>query len=336
MVKLLSLADINALIKKVGILQFYNQLIDRLNGDYVRWDEFHKSPRHAIHYPHGVMELMPIGDDDFYAYKFVNGHPNNPKDNKLTVAALGMLAEVPNGYPLMLTEMTLLTAFRTAATSALVSQYMCRKNCDTMGIIGTGAQGEFQVLAHHARLGCKTIKYFDIDSAAMEKFAKNLADFNLDLIPCHSAKEAVTGVDLITTATADKKSTQILSADWIKPGMHINGIGGDCPGKTELDLELVTNNKIVVEYLPQTEIEGEIQHLDEQHIYAELWELASGEKAGRENDEEITIFDSVGFALEDYSILRLVYDLAQEHNLGSMQDLIPELDDPKDLYSLLK
>jgi ornithine cyclodeaminase len=126
---------------------------------------------------------------------------------------------------------------------------------------------------------------------------------------------------------------------WIKPGVHINGLGGDCPGKTEFELPILYRGKIVVEYTPQSAIEGEIQRLSSEQVksmvYAEYWELITGKKPGRENDEEVTIYDSVGFALEDYSVLRLVYDLAMKYNLGQDLDLIPPIADPKDLISVL-
>ena len=336
MTKLVTIHDIQAIIGKVGILDFFRQLIDRLESDYARWDDFYKSPRHAIHYPHGVMELMPTSDDDYYTYKFVNGHPNNPIDNKMTVVALGMLAEVKNGYPLMLSEMTLLTALRTAATSALAAKFMAKSQSETLAMIGTGSQAEFQTLAMKAIFPIKTVRYFDIDTAAMEKFAANMAEYDIKLMPCKSAEETVSGCDIITTATADKKASRILQQAWIQPGMHINGVGGDCPGKTELDPALLSKAKIVIEFLPQTKVEGEIQNTGNNAIYAEMWELASKQKPGRENDEEITIFDSVGFALEDYSVLRLIYDLAKQQHVGESINMIPSLSNPKDLFLLLK
>lgn len=140
-----------------------------------------------------------------------------------------------------------------------------------------------------------------------------------------------TNSDVITTATAQKGNQKILEASWIKEGLHINKIGGDSPGKTELDPELIPKCKIVVELLEQTKIEGEIQQVNAK-IYAALWELAAGKKKGRESDKEITLFDSVGFALEDYSVLRLVHELAEEHDIGCQLTMIPDISDPKNLF----
>jgi len=330
-VRVVTVSDIQTLISKVGVNPFFAQFIAALEKEYARWDLFHKSPRHAIQVDQGVMEVMPICDDALYAFKFVNGHPYNTGKKKLTVAALGLLAEIKSGYPLMISEMTLLTAFRTAATSALAAKYLAKKNIKSVGIIGVGAQSEFQVMAQKALFDIQTVKYFDIDNKAMDKFACNLKKYGLNLIACSDARAVLEGVDIITTATAAKSQAQILNSEWIHPGLHINSIGGDCPGKTELDKKILSQTKIVVEYLPQSKVEGEIQQLNAT-IYAELWELIVGIKKGRESDAEITLFDSVGFAIEDFAILKFVYALAVENNLGTEMNLIPELDNPKNLF----
>ena len=335
MLKIITLPDIKKLIHLIGIPDFFNALILSIETEYGRWHAFEKSPRHGIGSSHGVIELMPIADDAFYSVKFVNGHPNNPKKNKLNVVGVGVLADVETGYPLLISEMTLLTAFRTAATSALAAKYLAQKNSKAIGIIGTGAQSEFQVLAQHAQFHVDTVKYFDIDQNAMKKFASHLSDQSFKLIPCENARDTVKDVDIITTATATKGVATILTEDMLHPGLHINGIGGDCAGKTELDKKIVERAKIVVEYLPQTKIEGEIQQIHKP-IYAELWELVTHKKPGRENNTEVTLFDSVGFAIEDFATLKFIYTLCEKNNLGTMVDLIPSLSNPKDLFGLLK
>lgn len=336
MIKVITIPDIQTLISKVGLKHFFLALIDALEKEFSRWEHFQKSPRHASHFNQGVIELMPTCDDEFYSFKYVNGHPNNTSSKKLTVVAIGLLADVKSGYPLMISEMTLLTAFRTAATSALAAKYLARKNVKHIGIIGTGAQSEFQVLAQSALFDIETVKYFDIDPRAMKKFHDNLKDRSFQLIACNNATEVVLGVDMITTATATKGSSKILSLDALKAGLHINGIGGDCPGKTELDPSILSHAKIAVEFLPQSKVEGEIQHLESgSKVHAELWELVTGKKKGRESESEITLFDSVGFAIEDFAILKLVRELAIKYHIGTEMDLIPALTDPKNLFGVL-
>jgi len=333
--KLITTTNLCALVRHIGLEAFNARLLHALEQDFARWQEFHLSPRHATHYPHGVIELMPCADDRLYSFKYVNGHPANPIQGKLCVVALGMLAEVESGYPLMLCEMTWLTALRTASTAALGAKHLARVNSRSLGIIGTGAQSEFQVMALAGVCPLETVRYFDIDPDAMAKFARNLAGRDLELIPCSTAAEAVEGVDLVVTATAAKHKDRILTDGMIGPGVHIHGLGGDCPGKTELDPALLDRVKIVVEYSPQSREEGEIQNRPHANIHAELWELVTGRRPGRETDEEVTLMDSVGFALEDYSALRLVHELVQETGMGDEVALLPDLADPKDLFGPL-
>lgn len=336
MVRLITVDDIKRLIRKVTLPVFMRRLIDRLDEDFADWSNFNKMPRIATHVDHGVLELMPICNEHYYSFKFVNGHPKNPTKEKLTVTAVGMLADTVTGYPLLISEMTLLTAIRTAATSAVAAKYLARKNSSVFAIIGCGAQSEFQVLAHQCVLPIEQINYYDTDPQAMEKFARNLKGQKLKLNPCRSVSEAVQQADVVTTATALKKRVSVLTRDDLKPGMHINGIGGDCPGKTELDARILAHTKMVVELFEQTQMEGELQNFEKKAIHAELWELASGKKSGRENNEEITLFDSVGFALEDYSVLRLVHTFAEALHIGHMMEMIPEMENPKDLYGFLE
>jgi ornithine cyclodeaminase len=148
----------------------------------------------------------------------------------------------------------------------------------------------------------------------------------------------VQGADIVTTVTADKRNATILTPDMIVPGMHVNAVGGDCPGKTELhaDILLRPDARVVVEFAPQSRIEGEIQQLSADFPVIELTDVVTARKPGRANDREVTIFDSVGFALQDFSALRYLHRLHQQRRgTRAAIDLIPDLDDPKDLFSLL-
>lgn len=335
MIKIIGISDLKSVLKQITLKHFLLELIQRLQRDFSRWDEFKKTPRHAIYYPGGVIELMPISDNDRYSFKYVTGHPGNTLNNKINVVALGLLSETSTGYPLCISEMTLLTALRTAATSAMAAAYLVKPNAQSMAIIGAGAQAEFQILAHYWHLNISRINYYDHDPQAMAKLADNLAGLGLHLHAARNVEDAIDNVEIITTATAAKIKNQVLIQEWIQPGQLINAIGGDCPGKTELDVRILQHSKVVVESFEQTRHEGEIQQLYDS-VYAELWEIISGKKPGRKNPEDVFVFDSVGFALEDFTILNYVYELCLEYNLGQDQDLIPHLANPKDLYGLIK
>ncbi|HET7524593.1 MAG TPA: ornithine cyclodeaminase, partial [Burkholderiaceae bacterium] len=284
----------------------------------------------------GVIELMPISDGTQYSFKYVNGHPGNTLLGLPTVMAFGVLADVATGQPELLSELTLTTALRTAATSALAARWLARPGSRTMALIGNGAQAEFQALAFHHLLGVDEIRLFDIDPAATVKLQHNLRHLpQLKLLACDSTAEAVRGADIVTTATAEKTRAAILTPEMIAPGMHINAIGGDCPGKTELHPDVLRMARVVVEYEPQTRIEGDIQQLPADFAVTELWQVLHGLAAGRNGAREITVFDSVGFALEDFSALRWLRDRALALGLGTPLHLVPDLQDPKNLYAAL-
>lgn len=323
------------LVLRIGVERFLIELAAHLEQDFARWESFERTPRLASHSPGGVIELMPISDETLYGFKYVNGHPANTHAGLQTVAAFGMLADVATGYPVLLTEMTILTALRTAATSALAAKHLAPAGARTMAVIGNGAQAEFQALAFKALLGIDHLRLYDIDPAASAKCARNLAGQGFDIAVCHSAEEAVLGAQIITTATADKQRAIILSDNMIGAGVHINAVGGDCPGKTELHADILRRAAIFVEHEPQTRIEGEIQQLAADHPVTELWEVLTGHHGGRSDQRQITLFDSVGFAMEDFSALRYVHAHVLRTGLYEDLDMIADPDDPRDLFGML-
>ena len=335
--KYIDLPTMAKYLKSVGAETVIKRLVPYLEEDYKRWNDFDKVPRMAHHSPVGVIELMLIGDSKTYSFKYVNGHPENPKHNFLTVMAIGVLAEVRTGFPLLLSELTLTTAVRTAATSVMAAKYLAKPNPKKMALIGNGCQSEFQALGFHHILGVEEIYCYDVDPAATDKLMDNLKGVKgLKLIKCSSTKEACKGVDIITTITADKKNAIIITPDMVEPGMHMNAVGGDCPGKTELDSKVLFMGDVYVEFEPQSRIEGEIQHMDDNFKVTEIWNVIKTGKPINRKPDEITIFDSVGFALEDFSILRLMYDIAKDENVGIPQELVPVLKNPKNLYGMLR
>ena len=331
----LSAPDVIELVRRRGVESCLRGMADYLHADFLRWGAFDKSARVASHSRDGVIELMPIADGQTYAFKYVNGHPRNTRWGLPTVMAFGVLADVATGAPLLLSELTLTTALRTAAMSALAARALARSGARTMALIGNGAQSEFQALAFHHLLGITTLRLFDTDPAATAKLQANLQGTGLRTVACTSTAEAVRGADIVTTVTADKTNATILTPDLLAPGMHINAVGGDCPGKTELHADVLRGAEVFVEYAPQTRIEGDIQQLPPDFAVTELWEVLAGQRTGRASDAAVTVFDSVGFALEDFSALRFLRDAATELGMVQPMALIPALTDPKDLFGLL-
>ncbi len=333
----LSAPDVIDMVQRKGVEACLRGMADYIQADFLRWGAFDKSARAASHSRDGVIELMPIADDQTYAFKYVNGHPKNTRRGLLTVMAFGVLADVATGAPLLLSELTLTTALRTAAMSAVAARALARPGARTMALIGNGAQSEFQALAFHHLLGITTVRLFDTDPAATAKLQANLhGTTGLRTMACASTAEALRGADVVTTVTADKTNATILTPGMLAPGVHINAVGGDCPGKTELHADVLRQAQVFVEYAPQTRIEGDIQQLPPNFAVTELWEVLAGQHGGRTSDAAVTVFDSVGFALEDFSALRFLRDTAAELGMGQPIELVPELSDPKNLFGLLQ
>ncbi|WP_341488009.1 ornithine cyclodeaminase [Pararhizobium sp. A13] len=336
LVPFVSVENMMRLVHRIGIETMLTELTDVIEADFRRWELFDKTPRVASHSREGVIELMPTSDGEIYSFKYVNGHPKNMAQGLQTVTAFGLLAEVSTGYPVLLTEMTLLTALRTAATSAMAARHLAPKDARTMAMIGNGAQAEFQALAMKAVCGIDHLRLYDIDPLATSKMVRNLSGSGLTVTTCTSSQSAIEGAEIITTCTADKQYATILSDNMVGAGVHINAIGGDCPGKTELHRDILLRADTFVEYPPQTRIEGEIQQMDPDYPVTEFWRVITGQAPGRRDARQITLFDSVGFAIEDFSALRYVRDKLKGTGLYQELDIIADPDDPRDLFGMLQ
>lgn len=331
-----SVANMMKLVHYRGIEKVLSELADEIEADFLRWETFEKTPRMASHSSEGVIELMPTSDGELFSFKYVNGHPSNAIRGLQTVTAFGLLARVDTGYPLMLTEMTLLTALRTAATSALVARHLAPPDAKVMAMIGNGSQAEFQALAMKAAIGIDEVRLYDVDPNATEKMMRNLRGSGLRVVACGSSQEAVNGAQVVTTCTADKNYATILTDNMIGAGIHINAIGGDCPGKTELHKDILKRAQTFVEFEPQTRVEGEIQQMDPDYPVTEFWRVLRKNAVGRKDSNQITLFDSVGFAVEDFSALRYVQSKLQEGDFFEQIDMLADPDDPRDLYGMLQ
>ena len=336
MVPFVSVDNMMRLVRHVGIETFLADLAREIEQDFTRWELFDKTPRVGSHSDVGVIELMPTSDGENYAFKYVNGHPKNMKEGLQTVTAFGVLADVYSGYPILFSEMTVLTALRTGAMSAVATKHLASPGAKTMAMIGNGAQSEFQCLAIKGVCGISDVRLYDIDPDATAKCQRNLAGLGFTITPCTTPEEAIEGADVITVATADKDMQTILTDNMVGNGVHINAIGGDCPGKTELHRDIVARSSVFVEYPPQTRVEGEIQQMPADHPVTELWQVITGTAKGRQSRDEVTLFDGVGFAIEDFSALRYVHDKIKDTPFYVDLDLIADPDDPRDLFGMIR
>jgi len=250
--------------------------------------------------------------------KIVNVHPQNPKKKLPSVMAVIILNDPKTGLPLALMDGTWITAMRTGAASAVATKYLARKNAKTLGVVGAGFQAVTQIVGISKVRKLKEISVYDIKEEAVEKLAKILSK---EKIKIKKGKlEEVCQKDILVTATPSREP--VVKKEWIRAGTHINAIGADAPGKEELDPEILKEAKIVVDCLEQAEHSGEINVplekglIKKEDIFGELGEIVSGKKPARESEDEITIFDSTGLAIQDLYTATLVYKEAKRKKIG--------------------
>lgn len=336
-------AEVASLLNQKPMQDQMRALHDRLLGDFKRWDRFQKQSRACIQVPEGVLECMPIADASHYAMKYVNGHPENPLSDRASVVSLGLLASVSDGYPLLLTDMTLLTAWRTACMTALVARFALPSDLDSVGMIGLGAQAPFLLQALCAFFPVQQVYAYDLDAASFDRFKTHALSMGISEVVQMMPKEIAAATDCVVTATAKKGDKPVIETDWVRDGMHISAVGGDAPGKAELAPGILPRAQVISDYWPQAWVEGESQHYAKDALSClGVHELVSDASSARQQDlvGQLTVFDSVGFALEDFSALMFLY--AQlEASAHKPIDFLPGLGSTggwhvKDLYGWSK
>ena len=236
----------------------------------------------------------------------------------------------------MYCDMTILTGIRTAVNAAIGTLYCANKEITTVGIIGCGAQAAFQVMAHHSLVGCNHFIVFDIDPEAMQILQQHFVDRGIQIKFASSAQQVAAESDCLITLTAAKKQQHILQPTDLHTGLHINALGGDCPGKTEFPLSLLRAcDSITTDFLPQAIVEGEIQQLESHVAVKEIHNVIAGADSARRSQSHITLFDSVGCALQDFSVCKVIYDYCVSHSMAE-EMFIAQCDNVKDIYSLFR
>jgi len=281
---------------------------------YVTLDEFE-----------GDFRVMPtyLLSSHAAGVKIVNVHPNNPKKHGLpTVMATIVLLEPETGYPICVMDGTWLTAIRTGAGAGVATKYLARPGPISVGMIGAGVQARTQLVALAEVRPISAVKVYDIVPESAEQFAKALGKLvGGRITSVNSVDEATEGVDVIVTATPAREP--VLFSRHVRPGVHINAIGADAPGKQELDTEIMRRAKVVVDDMEQASHSGEVQTclreglLSRDDIYSELGDIVAGKKKGRESADEITVFDSTGLAIQDVSTALAVYWNAIKKHVGT-------------------
>jgi len=265
----------------------------------------------------GDYRAMPAYIDGSAGVKWVSRYQNNRKYNLPAVMAIITLCDPKTGYPLVIMDGTLITRMRTGAAGGIAVKYLARKDSSVIGLIGAGIQARAQLLAISEVLPrIEEVKVFDQYQDARLRYAEEMgAELNISICPVETV-EAATEADIVVATTY--ATGPVVKKQHIRPGTHINAIGADAQGKQELEADLLSGAKIVIDEIEQACHSGEINvplsqgQLKVEDIYGTLGEVAAGMKQGRENDEEITIFDSTGLAIQDMVCAKLVYEKAKE------------------------
>jgi alanine dehydrogenase len=265
----------------------------------------------------GDFRAMPVYIDGRAGVKWVSVYPDNWRRKLPSVVATIILCDPNTGYPLAIMDGTYITSLRTGAAGGVAVKYLARKDVSVIGFIGAGMQAKTQLLAISEVLPqIKEVKVFDLNRDTSIRYAKEMGTkLDLNIRPVENIDEA-TEADIVVTTTPSR--TPLVKKQHIRPGTHINAIGADAKGKQELEADLLTGARIIVDDIEQASHSGEINvPLSEgvikiEDIYGTLGEVVANIKEGRENDEEITIFDSTGLAIQDVICAKLVYEKAKE------------------------
>jgi alanine dehydrogenase len=271
---------------------------------------------------HGDFRAMPAALPGSAGVKWVNVHPENPSRGLPSIMAILVYNDPETGYPLAIMDATEITAYRTGAAAAIASKYLTRLDSHTIGIIGAGFQAHTQILAHAELFDSISISVFDVSEAAVDKLMHSFSQFPIR--NC-SIQEAVAS-DIVCTLTPSR--SPIIKKEWIAPGTHINAIGADAPGKQELDPSILKAAVVIVDDIKQASGSGEINVPIQKGIYSvgevygTLAEVVAGKKKGRAHNNDVTVFDSTGIAVEDIAVAKLLFEKAQQRGGYPSIDLV--------------
>jgi alanine dehydrogenase len=274
----------------------------------------------------GDFRAMPAYVDGAAGVKWVSVYPDNWRQSLPSIVATIILCDPSTGYPLAIMDATYITNIRTGAAGGVAVKYLARKDSTIIGFVGAGVQAKTQLLAIIEVLPqIKEVKVFDLDRDISQKYVDEMtAKLGINIHPVETIQDA-TEADIIVATTPSRKP--VVRKQYIKPGTHINAIGADAKGKQELEADLLRSGKIIVDDIEQASHSGEINVplsggiIKIEDIYGTLGEVVASVKKGREDNEEITIFDSTGLAIEDVVCAKIVYEKAKKRGVSTFEFL---------------
>lgn len=275
----------------------------------------------------GDLRAMPAyvkGNISAAGVKIVNSNPNNPALGLPAVAGIMVYVDPKTGSPLGLFGAGNLTAIRTGAAGGIAAKYLARKNSRVVGLVGCGRQAATQLEALEFFFSIEKVLVWGKTPEESQTFCRLSFKLHPNLVPCEKVEE-VCGADILVTTTPVR--TPVVKMAWIKPGTHINAIGADAPGKQELELALVKSSRVVVDEWDQASHAGEINvpvssgKFSQKELAAQLGEIVTGKKRGRVTDQDITVFDSTGLAIQDVAVSKIIFEKAVKLNKGQVLKL---------------
>lgn len=341
---ILSGNDVSSIVEKFGLNQLMDLLIKRLtlavkNFDATKTEIPIRSGFNYNSKNHGLVEWMPVhkkGEE--VVIKVVGYHPNNPENYNLpTILSSISSYETTTGHLKGIADGVLLTALRTGAASAVASKHLALPQSSSLGLIGCGAQAITQVHALSRLFDLHTILIYDIDQANMISFKERISMLELDIyIIFSSIDEIIENSDIVCTETSIEVGTgPLFDIVSNKPHLHINAIGSDFPGKTELPLDILKNSFVCPDFLEQAKIEGECQQLKDSEIDVSWVEVLKTPEKFVHIQNEMSVFDSTGWALEDQVVMDLFLDLAEQFGIGLEVAIENVSEDAKNPYHFL-
>ena len=265
-------------------------------------------------------------ENETVSVKIASGFWDNPQNYHIsTMQGTIVMIDGRNGLPICVMDGSLITNYRTGAAGAISCKYLARKDSETVAVIGAGGQARMQIYALNEVLPIKKVRVFSPVEAELQRYKDDVEkNTNLEVILCSTASEAMEGAD-IAISTTPAKEFWVKKED-VKKGMHIVAVGADMAGKNEWDPEIFKDAKVVVDSVIQCVSRGETRNaivngiIKEEEIHGEIGEIIEGQKNGRSNDDEITIFDTTGMGVQDNVAAVSIYSLARKNGIGEYFD----------------
>lgn len=335
--------SVRQIIHQIGLNPLMDELIDRLKNALANFDpqQFSIPARDGFDYvqPYpGLLEWMPLHTENQITIKTVGYHPSNPMAYGCSTILSNICCyDSRSGHLIAVMDGTFLTALRTGAASAIASSVLARPDSNTLSVVGCGAQAVTQIHAISRLFQLESVLGYDVDPAAMASLQDRCSGFLDDpgIVRTASLEEATAAADILCTCTSvDIGKGPVLPKDIeAQSHLHINAVGSDFPGKTEVPLAHLKRVLVCPDYREQAVREGECQQLKSEEIGPNLTEILSCPENYRQYKESHTVFDSTGWAIEDHTAANMLIELARQLNVGQEIPLESNSNDPRDPYA---